>query len=105
MGFGSTTAVEDAEDQFRKEVARLIAEHAAELVGAGDLSREAAIQEATEHQRYCQEIERDETGTVATLEEAQRRKPSCKVSPQQVQAIADDLMEMAYDAADSLSMT
>ena len=80
MGYGSTISVEDAEDQYREEIVHLIAEHAAELVGAGDLSRKSAIQEAVEHQRYCQKVESDETGTVATLEESQRRRASRKIS-------------------------
>lgn len=67
MSYGSTIAVEDAEDEWREETARAIAMHAAELVAARDMTREAAITAAVEHQRYCQEAERDPTGTVATL--------------------------------------
>jgi len=67
--------------------------HAAELVAARDMSREAAIAAAVEHQRYCQEAERDPTGTIATLEEAQRIQPSREISEKQIKAIAEELME------------
>ena len=63
MSYGSNIAVEDAEDEYREETARLIAMHAAELVAARDMTRDAAITAAVEHQRYCQEAERDPTGT------------------------------------------
>ena len=52
MSYGSTIAVEDAEDEWREETARVIAMHAAELVAARDMTREAAITAAVEHQRY-----------------------------------------------------
>ena len=55
MSYGSNIAVEDAEDEYREETARLIAMHAAELVAARDMTRDAAITAAVEHQRYCQE--------------------------------------------------
>lgn len=102
MSYGSTIAVEDAEDEWREETARAIAMHAAELVAARDMTREAAITAAVEHQRYRQEAERDPTGTVATLDEAQRPQPSRSISERQIRAIADELMEQARDAADSL---
>lgn len=102
MSYGSNIAVEDAEDEYREETARLIAMHAAELVAARDMTRDAAITAAVEHQRYCQEVERDPTGTVATLDEAQRPQPSRSVSEKQIRAIADELMEQARDAVDSL---
>jgi len=93
MSCGSSEAVEDAEDEYREVVAGLIARHAAELVAARDMSREAAIAAAVEHQRYCQEAERDPTGTIATLEEAQRIQPSREISEKQIKAIAEELME------------
>jgi len=34
MSYGSNIAVEDAEDEYREETARIIAMHAAELVAA-----------------------------------------------------------------------
>jgi len=102
MSYGSNIAVEDAEDEHREETARLIAMHAAELVAARDMTRDAAITAAVEHQRYCQEAERDPTGTVATLDEAQRPQPSRSVSEKQIRAIADELMEQARDAVDEL---
>ena len=102
MSYGSNIAVEDAEDEYREETARLIAMHAAELVAARDMTRDAAITAAAEHQRYCQEAELDPTGTVATLDEAQRPQPSRSVSEKQIRAIADELMEQARDAVDSL---
>lgn len=102
MSYGSTIAVEDAQDDWREEMAVLIAKHAAELVAAKDMTREAAISAAVEHQRYCQEAECDPTGTVATLDEAQRPQPSRSVSEKQTRAIADELMEEARDAADEL---
>lgn len=102
MSYGSNIAVEDAEDEWREEMALLIARHAAELVAARDMPREAAISAAIEHQRYCQEAERDSTGTVATLDEAQRPQPSRSISEKQIRAIADELMEQARDAVDEL---
>ena len=84
MSYGSNIAVEDAEDEYREETARLIAMHAAELVAARDMTRDAAITAAVEHQRYCQEAERDPTGTVATLDEAQRPQPSRSVSDEPI---------------------
>jgi hypothetical protein len=93
MGYGSNEAVRDAEDDFREKIAQAIAENAAELVAAGDMTRDKAIKAATDHQRYMQEAASDVTGTVKTLEEAQRPVPSRKVSTSQVKAIAEELID------------
>ncbi len=66
------------------------------------MSREEAITTAVEHQRYCQEAERDPTGTIATLERAQKVQPSRNISEKQIIAIAEELMEQARNAVDRL---
>lgn len=102
MGYGSSEAVKNAEEDHREKIAEEIAKNAAELVAAGDMEKDGAIKKATVHQRYMQEDVSDDTGIVETQEEAQRPVPSRKVSAGDVKAIAEDLMDEARDAADYL---
>ncbi len=102
MSYGSNEVVLAQEAGFREKITLEIANIAAELVAAGDMSREKAIEDATKYMRYQQEADRDVTGVIETLEEAQRPIPSRPVSSDQVRAIAIELMDAARDAAESL---
>ncbi len=102
MSYGSNEVVLAQEDEFREKIALEIANIAAELVAAGDMSRERAIKVATEYMRIQQEADIDEAGVIEILEEAQRPMPSRPVSSGQVNAIAIELMDDARDAAWSL---
>lgn len=91
-------AVEEAEEEYREQMAKFIAETAAERVGARDLSRLDGIAEAAQHAEALSEAENDPTGTLGTLPEAQEPKPSRDVSDAQRKAIAEELMEAARNA-------
>lgn len=100
MSVGSTIAVEEAEDKFREECAHLIAQKAAGLVAAQDMSREEAIQKIAEWLRQEGEAEGDETGTLSI--ENVFPSPSKAAPPNQVAAITFELLEAAREAADTL---
>lgn len=93
MSFGSNDAVEDAEEDYREECAKLIAQKAAELVAARDMSREDAIKKVSEWLHNEAAAEGDVTGTLAI--ENEFPSPS-KASPRaQVAAIASELLDAA----------
>lgn len=100
MGRGSNLAVEDGEEQYREEVALRIATDAAELVAARDMDRAEAIHKVTEALRRSNEADEDVTGVLATMNSAP--KPSKVASSVQVAAIAQELLDDARDAADTL---
>jgi len=99
MSYGSNEAAEEAEDEYREQIAQEIATNAAELVAARDMTREEAIEVATGHQRHLREADGDITGVIETLDEAQRPVPSCQIHENQVKAIARELIDDARDAA------
>lgn len=66
MSIGSTLAVELAEADYREECAQFIANKAAQLVAARDMSREDAIQAATEELRQEIDAQGDITGVQET---------------------------------------
>lgn len=98
MGMGSNLAVEDAEEEYREQLARYVASKAAERVAARDSTRSAAIAEIVEHASALSEAEGDPTGTLGTLAAAQEPQPSRAVSAAQREAIARELLEDARDA-------
>lgn len=100
MSFGSNQAVEDAEDDYKERCAALIARTAAELVAAGDASREEAIEQATEWVRNAEAADGDPIG--ATEVENKEPRASKASSKAQINAIAAELLDDARDAADSL---
>lgn len=102
MSYGSTIAVSDAEDECREQNAAEIARIAAELVAADDMSRDMALSKAAKYIEYCIKAERDETGVIATLEEAQKPQASRAAPNEQVKKIADELMDKAREKASSL---
>jgi hypothetical protein len=92
-------AVKDADDADREYCARLIAQHAAALVAAG-MDRRDAIEMATEGLRKARAAEDDATG-VGAIENV-HPCPSKASPPDQVAAIAAELLDAARDAARSL---
>lgn len=100
MSSGSNLAVEDGEEKYREELALRIATDAAGLVAARDMDRAEAIHEATEALRRSIEADDDVTGVLATMNSAP--KPSKVASAAQVAAIAQELLDDARDAAETL---
>jgi hypothetical protein len=100
MSYGSNGAVEDAEDDYKEQCAQLIAETAAKLVAARDMSRSDAIKAATEWVRRENEAEGDLT-QVASIEN-ELPEPRLAASLKQVNAIASELLDAAREAADTL---
>lgn len=100
MGIGSTLAVEEAEEQCREDCATQIARTAAAYVAVGDLDRHTAVKVATELVRHDQEAGSDDTGVLAT--ERVFAPPSKAAPAHQITAIANELMEAATTAAETL---
>ncbi|MCU6501990.1 hypothetical protein LPN04_29780 [Rugamonas sp. A1-17] len=100
MSSGSKLAVEDAEEQHLENTALRIANDAAKLVAARDMDRAQAIHEVTEAMRQSNEADDDVTGVLATMISVP--KPSKASPPEQVAAIAEELLDAARDAADTL---
>lgn len=100
MSIGSTVAVESAMEQYREDCAKVIAKQAAQLVAARDMSRDDAIQAATEWLRRENEAEGDVTGILAI--ENEHPSPSKVVPSNQIAAIERDLLDAAREAADTL---
>lgn len=95
MSYGSNDAVEDAEEKHRDHCAILIAQCAASLVAAGDMSRDEAIKEVTEWLRLESEAAGDPTRVAAV---GNVFPTPSEASPQnQVSAIAFELMDAARD--------
>ena len=65
MSYGANQDVNDAEDDYREECVHLIAEKAAALVAAQDMSRKDAIKTLTECVRQENEAEGDVTGVLS----------------------------------------
>ena len=97
---GRNDAVRQEEEDFRERNAKSIANIAAERVAAGDDTRSDAIKGAADYLRRSREADADITGTLEV--ELEAPKPSRKVSAAQVQKIAEELMDAARDAADTL---
>lgn len=97
MGYGSTVAVEDGEVKYRAACAKRIEIDAAELVAAGDMTREEAIAAATGALRQEIDADGDDTGTLATM--LNPPVPSKPVPAAQVRAIGRELRDAAGDAA------
>lgn len=100
MSYGSNEGVKDAQDAYRAHCARLIAQCAAQLVAARDMSRDDAIEAVTEWLRRDVEAEGDPTGVIAV--ENAFPFPSKVTPPDQVAAIAIELLDAARDASDNL---
>lgn len=100
MGFGSNEAVQAAEEEYRKERAKVIAEVAAGLVAAGDMSSDDAIQAAIEWYRKDDAADGDVTGTLAA--ETKLPTPSKAAPPAQIAAIKDRLIEAVMEATEGL---
>ena len=100
MSYGSREAVEDAEEECREDLATLIANGAAALVAAGDMSREDAIEAVATYYRLDGEADADVTGTVEV--ENTFPFPSFKAPASQIAAIAAELTDKAQEAANSL---
>lgn len=100
MGFGSTVAVEEAEEQWRRDCAKVIKREAAKHVGARTMTREEAIKAETELLRQECEAENDVTRTLETM--IVPPKPSKAIKEQQIRAIAAELDEAATAASKTL---
>lgn len=98
MGIGSNLAVEDGEEDFREQMAHLVANTAAERVGARDSTRLEAIAEAVNYASASFDADNDPSGTLGTLPEAQAPTPSRVVPVAQRIAIREELIEDARDA-------
>ena len=93
--------LEAAEDEYKNEMAQLIANGAAALVAARDCSREEAIDRVAQYYYYLKEAENDPTKTIEYSDEAQFPHPSKKTpTKKQIEAIALELIELAEDAVD-----
>lgn len=103
MSYGANEAVEDAEDEYGESCTDLIAQKAAELVAAGDMSREDAIDAAASWLRQEDEADGDETGVAGV--ECQEPIPSKKSPANQVAAIKAELLEAAEAAAASIGQS
>jgi uncharacterized protein YoaH (UPF0181 family) len=101
MSYGSNEAVEDAEDSYHEDCTDLIAQKAAELVAAGDMGRDEAIEVAAEWLRQEREADNDETGVAAV--ECKEPMPSKPRPHYQVAAIKAELLESAEAAAVNIS--
>jgi len=100
MSYGSNQGVEDANADYREVCAGIIARGAAELVAAGDMQRQAAIEAMTEWVRKNSDALNDATGAI--MVENRYPSPSKVVTPTQAFVIARELLEPARDAADTL---
>ncbi len=100
MGFGSNEAVLAAEEEYRAQRANVIAEVAAGLVAAGDMSRADAIQAAIEWYRKDDAADGDVTGMLAS--EIKQPVPSRVADPAQITAIKDSLIEAVREATEEL---
>ncbi|QEZ48793.1 hypothetical protein [Cupriavidus oxalaticus] len=100
MSYGSSEAFQDGQDEYRENCANLIAQDAAKLVAAHDMSRPEAIKQVTEWLRREGEATGDVTGVAAI--ENKFPFPSKPVPQGQVAAIAVELLDAARDAADTL---
>ncbi len=103
MSYGANEAVEDAEDEYDESCADLIAQTAAELVAAGDMSRDDAINAAAIWLRQENEADGDETGVAGV--ECQKPTPTTKPPANQVAAIKAELLEAAEAAAASIGQS
>lgn len=97
MSYGANEAVEAAEDAYREECADWIAQKAAELVAARDMTRTDAIEKAANLLRQDNDADADMTGVAAV--EVESIEPSRKASKEQVDAIKAELMDEAREAA------
>lgn len=100
MGYGSTVAVVEAEEEYREACAVRIKEGAAKLVGARDMTREQAIEAETEALRQEIEADNDVTGVLGTM--LNLPVPSKLIPAPQTRAIGRELSDAAGDAAESL---
>jgi len=100
MSYGSTVAVEEAEEEYREACADLIEKGGAKLVGAHDMTRRQAIEAETEALRQEIEADNDITGVLGTM--LNSPVPSKPISKAQERAIGRELHEAAQDAARSL---
>lgn len=100
MSYGSNEAVENAEDDYRENCVKLIAQNAAQLVAAGDMGRIEAIEVVTNWLRLEGEAEGDMTGVAAI--ENEFPSPSKVMPRSKVAAIAHELLDAAREAADNL---
>ncbi|OJW46206.1 MAG: hypothetical protein BGO63_03810 [Candidatus Accumulibacter sp. 66-26] len=100
MSYGANEAVEDAENDCRKDYAELIAQKAAELVAAGDMGRDEAIEAAAKWLRQEHDADNDPTGVAGV--ECQEPMPSKTSPPHQVAAIKAELIEAAEEVAGSI---
>jgi len=100
MGYGSTVAVEEAEEEYREACAELIEKGAAKLVGARDMTRRQAIEAETEALRQEIEADNDVTGVLGTM--LNPPVPSKPIPAAQARAIGRELRDAAGDAAETL---
>lgn len=91
---------DDGMEEFHEACAEEIATRAARLVAARDMPRDEAIQTVTEQLRQEREADGDPTGTLATM--IRDVSPSKKSPQSQIDAIKNELMDAARDAAETL---
>ncbi|MFP3532783.1 hypothetical protein SB768_25350 [Burkholderia sp. SIMBA_043] len=100
MGYGSNQGVRDEEESHRERLAEEIANGAARLVAAGDMTRPDAIRAVTEWYREETAASGDVTGTRSI--ENKFPSPSTAAPEAKVVAIASEMLDDARDAADTL---
>lgn len=94
MSIGSTLAVEEAEEQYKKARLKAICRDAAILV-LQEYTRGEAFRKAEEIYQAQEEAAEDPTGAKGTLSEAQ--SPSLKPGTEaQVATIAEELFQLKY---------
>lgn len=103
MSYGANEAIDGAEEEYREDCADLIAQRAAELVAAGDMGRDEAIDAVASWLRMEHEAGSDVTGVAGV--ECQEPKPSRKSPAKQVAAIKDELFESAEAAAANIGQS
>lgn len=92
--------LDDADDEHKEACAIEIATRAAKLVASSDMGRDDAIEAAANELRQEIAAGNDVTGVLATMIDV--TTPSKEIPPTQVEAIKEELMDAARDAAETL---
>lgn len=100
MGYGSTVAVEEAEENWRDECKKRVRSEAAKHVGARTKTRAEAIDFETELLRQDIEADNDPSGTLASM--IIPPKPSKSIPEAQQRAIEAELDDLASSAVKTL---
>lgn len=99
MGYGSTVAVGEAEEEYREACVEHIEKSAAKLVGVRDIARQQAIEAETEALRQEIEADNDVTGTLAAM--LNSPVPNKRIAAAQAITIGQELRGATSDSAES----